>query len=59
CLCGDIAEIINVQIATWKNQFKFYLFEGAICKCGEKIYALSLMDEEEEIPKELENIFKS
>lgn len=57
CLCGDIANINNVQICNWKNQFKFYLFEAKQCKCGESIYALSLMDESDEIPEELIAIF--
>jgi hypothetical protein len=59
CLCGDIAQIINIQMCTWKNQFKYYLFEGSDCKCGEKIYALSLMDDSESIPEELKEIFLS
>jgi len=57
CLCGDIANISNVQICNWKNQFRFYLFEGKECKCGEVIYALSLMDESDEVPEELKEIF--
>ncbi|MFX0043978.1 MAG: hypothetical protein ACFE8L_13780, partial [Candidatus Hodarchaeota archaeon] len=57
CLCGDIANIRNVQICNWKNQFKFYLFEAKECKCGESIYALSLMDEADEVPEELNEIF--
>ncbi|MFX1408847.1 MAG: hypothetical protein ACFFA6_00725 [Promethearchaeota archaeon] len=57
CLCGDVANIKNVQICNWKNQFKFYLFEGKECKCGERIYALSIMDESDEIPEELKDIF--
>ncbi|MFW9823276.1 MAG: hypothetical protein ACFFE4_10090 [Candidatus Thorarchaeota archaeon] len=59
CLCGEIAKINNVQICTWKEQFQFYLFEGAECKCGETVYALSLMDESTEIPKELKEIFSN
>ncbi len=57
CLCGDVANISNVQICNWKNQFRFYLFEGKECKCGEVIYALSLMDESDEVPEELKEIF--
>jgi len=57
CVCGEIAEIINTQICNWKNKFKYYLFEGMKCDCGEKIYALSLMDEDTEIPEELKEIF--
>jgi len=57
CMCGEIVEIDNVQVCNWKNEFKFYLFEGKECNCGEKVYALSLMDEEQEIPEELEKIF--
>ena len=57
CICGEIAEISNVQICNWKNQFKFYLFEGEPCNCGESVYAISLMDESNEIPDELKDIF--
>jgi hypothetical protein len=57
CVCGEIAEIINTQICNWKNKFRYYLFEGMRCDCGEKIYALSVMDEETEIPEELKDIF--
>lgn len=59
CMCGDIAEIKSVQICNWKNQFKFYLFESAGCKCGDTVYALSMMDEKDKIPSELEEIFSS
>ncbi|MFX1456940.1 MAG: hypothetical protein ACFFDB_16310 [Promethearchaeota archaeon] len=59
CLCGEIAKIDNVQICTWKERFQFYLFEGRECKCGEAIYAVSLMDENTEIPEELKEIFSS
>jgi hypothetical protein len=58
CICGEVVEIENVQICNWKEMFKFYLFEGKECDCGEKVYALSMMDENQEIPEELENIFK-
>ncbi|MFW9902300.1 MAG: hypothetical protein ACFFDY_13620 [Candidatus Thorarchaeota archaeon] len=57
CVCGDIAEINTVQVCNWKDQFKFYLFEGKQCNCGEAVYALSLMDESDEIPEELKEIF--
>jgi hypothetical protein len=59
CVCGDIAKIEIVNICNWKNQFKFYLFEGESCNCGEKVYALSLMDENTEVPSELKEIFSS
>lgn len=59
CVCGEIAEIINTQICNWKNKFKYYLFEGMKCDCGEKIYVVSLMDESSEIPEELREIFQS
>ncbi len=59
CVCGEVAEIKSVQICNWKNEFKFYLFEGKKCKCGDKVYALSLMDELVEIPDELKDIFTS
>jgi len=59
CICGDVVEINNVQICNWKDQFKFYLFEGEQCNCGETVYALSLMEESAEIPEELKDIFLS
>ena len=59
CVCGEIAKIDNIQICNWKDQFKFYLFEGTECNCGESIYALSIMDESTEIPEELKDIFLS
>lgn len=59
CKCGEISEIVNVQVCTWKAQFKYYLFEGVRCNCGEKIYAISLMDDKSEVPEELQNIFSS
>ena len=59
CVCGELAEISNIQICNWKEQFKFYLFEGKACNCGEQVYALSLMDESVEIPEELKDIFLS
>ena len=57
CSCGEYVEIDSVQECNWMKSFKFYLFEGKACKCGEKVYAISLMDENTEIPKELEKIF--
>jgi hypothetical protein len=59
CVCGEIAEIINVQICNWKDKFKYYLFEGMKCDCGEKIYVISLMDENSEVSEELKQIFQS
>ena len=59
CKCGESSEIVNVQICTWKEQFSYYLFEGVRCNCGEKIYAISLMDSSVEIPDELRSIFSS
>jgi len=57
CVCGELANITNVQICNWKNEFKYYLFQGKQCKCGEGIYAVSVMDEQAEIPEELKEIF--
>ena len=57
CVCGEIAKIETVHICDWKNKFKFYLFAGKECTCGDQIYALSLMDEADVIPKELQDIF--
>ena len=58
CICGEITEISVINICNWKNKFKFYLFEGRQCQqCGDKIYAISLMDEDTEIPEELKEIF--
>ncbi len=59
CICGEITEISVTNICNWKNKFKFYLFEGKQCRCGDQIYALSLMDPSEEIPEELKEIFLS
>ena len=59
CICGEIAKIDTVNVCNWKNKFKFYLFEGRQCKCGDKIYAISLMDEKDEIPEELQDVFLS
>ena len=57
CKCGELSEIVNVQECTWKNEFKYYLFEGVRCNCGEKVYALSLMDSNEVVPEQLRHIF--
>ena len=57
CICGEITEIGVINICNWKNKFKYYLFEGKQCRCGDSIYALSLMDSSEEIPEELKEIF--
>jgi len=59
CLCGEEAEIINVQICILKKQVKYYLFESMRCNCGEKVYVLSLMDDTETVPEELMEIFSS
>jgi len=59
CLCGEVAKINNVHICRWKVKFNFYLFEGNQCKCGDKIYAISLMDDKDEVPEELQEIFLS
>ena len=57
CVCGEIAKIETVDVCDWKNEFNFYLFVGEECSCGEQIYAISLMDEADVIPKELQDIF--
>jgi hypothetical protein len=57
CICGELAEVDNVQICNWKNQFKFYLFETRECNCGESVYALSLMDDSTEVPEQFRDIF--
>ncbi|NVM44852.1 MAG: hypothetical protein HWN79_08040 [Candidatus Lokiarchaeota archaeon] len=57
CVCGEIAKIETVHVCEWKNKFKFYLFVAKECTCGEQIYAISLMDEADIIPKELQDIF--
>jgi hypothetical protein len=59
CKCGELSEIVNVQVCTWKNEFKYYLFEGVRCNCGEKVYAISLMDSNAEVPEKLRHIFSS
>jgi hypothetical protein len=59
CVCGKIAKIANVHICTWKNEFKFYLFESEQCKCGETLYILSLMDSKDQIPDELKELFSN
>ena len=58
-LIAQFAKIETVNICNWKNEFKFYLFEGRQCKCGDQIYAISLMDEDDEIPEELKDVFLS
>lgn len=57
CTCGEIAKVVRTQICNYKSQFKFYLFEAEECQCGEKIFALSLMDESDSVPEELREIF--
>ncbi len=59
CICGEIVNIETINVCNWKNKFKFYLFEGRQCKCGDHIYAVSLMDEKDEIPEELQDVFLS
>jgi hypothetical protein len=59
CICGEIVEFTEVQVVNWQDQFKFYLFEGKECKCGEKVYAISLMDDSTKAPEELKEIFLS
>ena len=57
CVCGELAKISNVQVCDWKNQFKFYLFESDPCKCGDQLYALSLMEDSTTVPDQLKEIF--
>ncbi|MFO8019655.1 MAG: hypothetical protein R6U96_13595 [Promethearchaeia archaeon] len=57
CVCGEVAEIEDIKVCTWKKEFKYYLFVGKPCGCGEQVYALSLMDERAKIPQELSEIF--
>lgn len=57
CVCGELVEISSVQMCNWKDKFSFYLFEGKDCSCGEKVFALSLINLKYEIPEELTNIF--
>lgn len=59
CVCGELADFSNIQICNWKNEFKFYLFESKECKCGQKIYVLSLIDEDDNIPSEFKTIFSN
>jgi hypothetical protein len=59
CECGEVVEIINVQICTWKNEFQYYLFESVRCNCGEKMYIISLTDDTHSVPDELKDIFSS
>ncbi len=62
CVCGEIAEFSNVQKCSWSDteseeKFEFYLFESEKCKCGEKNYVLSPMEENVKIPEKLKKIF--
>lgn len=62
CVCGEIAEFSNVQKCSWsetesEEKFEFYLFESEKCKCGEKIYVLSPMEEQIKIPDKWKKIF--
>ncbi|MHA1148547.1 MAG: hypothetical protein ACTSR8_09915 [Promethearchaeota archaeon] len=57
CVCGELAQISNIQVCTWKNQFKFYLFESVPCKCNDQLYVLSLMDNVSVVPEQLKEIF--
>jgi len=59
CICGEIVKIETVNVCNWKNKFKYYLFEGSQCKCGDQIYAVSLMEEDDEIPEDLKDVFLS
>lgn len=59
CICGEVTEISTINVCRWKDKFNFYLFEGTQCKCGDKIYAISLVDKEDEVPEELQEIFLS
>lgn len=59
CVCGKDADFSTIQICNWKNQFKFYLFEGKECNCGKSVYVLSLMDDKAEIPEEIKDIFSN
>lgn len=62
CICGEIAEFSIVQKCSWietesEEKFEFYLFESEKCKCGEKVFVLSLMEEKVKIPDKWKNIF--
>jgi len=62
CVCGEIAEFSNVQRCSWKDKeteetFEFYLFESDKCKCGEKVYVLSPMEEKAKISGKWIKIF--
>ncbi len=57
CVCGELVEIRSVQMCNWKEQFNFYLFEGKECSCGEKVFALSVVDLKYDIPEEIKPIF--
>jgi len=57
CVCGEIADIVSIQVCNWRKIFEFYLFEAKECNCGETVYALSLMNETVDIPDEFKEIF--
>jgi hypothetical protein len=57
CVCGEIAEIENIRIVNWKDEFKFYLMVASQCDCGEKVYALSRMHDDDEVPDKFKKIF--
>ncbi len=59
CVCGELVKIDYVQVANWKNELNFYLFESKKCRCNEKIFALSIIDKDAQIPDELKDIFES
>jgi UTP-glucose-1-phosphate uridylyltransferase len=59
CVCGEVLEVSSIQVCNWRDEFKFYLFEGEECDCGEKVYALSVMDDSDQIPAKLKDIFRS
>lgn len=58
CVCGELAEIEYIQYCTWRDAFHFYLFESKPCGCNEKVFALSLIDDDDNVPNELKPIFK-
>lgn len=57
CVCGEVAQFDKIHIVNWKDKFRFYLFVGSQCGCGEKIYALSRIHEDDEVPESLKKIF--
>ena len=57
CVCGELVKIRDVHVCNWKTQFNYYLIEGKKCKCGERVYAISLMSEDADIPEDLNDIF--